>query len=203
MATLATNSSPNTLIRTAGNYDVSIWSSTTPSVAFLQIRTPSRNSRDSWAACTLTLPVVRPRVCPDAACAVEALSGGLTYQWAPAGSLNDAIQRQRRSLRWKCPPRGLSVSATDSCGTDTARVELSRCSPTKRSAFGRYSSLPRAVRTDCGQPGGLKLSVGTPGSLPVILKHSGHVLLCSPDSLPRHYIVTIIDSFPMRASDIP
>lgn len=131
------------------------------------------------------VPNLNP-VCPDVPVQLN-VSGGLTYQWAPAGSLNNAnIANPIATVEMTTT---FIVSATDSCGTDTAHL-IVKIFPDKTDALDD-TALCEGLSGPLWASGGSSYS-WNPG---IYLSSSTAARpICSPDST-IHYIVTIIDSF--------
>lgn len=173
---------PKHAYTTAGNYDVILIIYDSVSCIFADTDTISLVVIPGPHANVGSLP----RVCPDTPVQLSA-SGGLTYQWSPGGKLNDPFSATPIAnvevTTW------FTVSVTDSCGTDTARVEL-RVFPDKTSAI-EDTALCQGLSGRLWAQGGLSYQ-WTPG---VYLSSSNSATpLCSPDTTTA-YIVTIIDSF--------
>ena len=127
-----------------------------------------------------------PKVCPDTPVQLNA-GGGQTYEWAPAGNLNDPniadpVAEVEISTTF-------IVSVTDSCGTDTAHLRLivfeDETDAMEDTAF--CEGLSGRLRAK----GGVSYS-WSPGIF--LSSTSSPRPLCSPDTTTE-YIVTIIDSF--------
>lgn len=127
-----------------------------------------------------------PKVCPDTPVQLMA-SGGQTYEWSPAGVLNDPniadpIAEVELSTTF-------IVSVTDSCGTDTAHLKLV--------VFPDDTEAMTDTALCAGLSGNLRAEGGVSYSWnPGIYLSSATSPrpLCSPDTTTE-YIVTIIDSF--------
>lgn len=165
-----------------GNYDViliiydsvSCIYSDTDTIEILVIAGPHAN-----------VPNLNP-VCPNVPVQLSA-TGGLTYQWSPAGSLNNAnIANPIATVEMTTT---FTVSATDSCGTDTAHLKV-KVFPDKTTAL-KDTALCQGLSGPLRAEGGVSY-IWNPG---IYLSSTTSARpICSPDTTIL-YIVTIIDSF--------
>lgn len=139
---------------------------------------------------TAIVPQLNPE-CPDVPVQLTA-RGGDSYQWAPAGSLNNAnIQNPVATVEISTR---FIVSVTDSCGVDTAHLWV-RIHPDKTDA-SPDTALCEGLSGRLWAKGGLSYE-WNPGTY----LHSRFVArpLCSPDSTIQ-YTVNIVDSFQCERS---